>query len=300
MQRSVSILRVNNLKINNKYLYYYIQTNNFQKQLKKLINVSAQGGVYLNSLKNIKINITNNLNEQEKISNFLYLIDRKIDLLEKKLCLMKKFKKNLLNTIFSNKHSKNNKNDWKIIKINQMGTFTNGVGFKKKYQGYENFSIPFFKVSDMNLKTNKKYMIKSNNTVNNKICNELRIKPIMKPSIIFAKIGAAIYLERKRIVKKPFLIDNNMLAFQVDKKFDLEFVYYLFLNIKFSKYAQLTALPSITQKDIGNIKCLVPNIIKQKNISNSLILIDEKIKYYENKIFMIKQFKKGLLQKMFV
>ena len=186
------------------------------------------------------------------------------------------------------------------MKINQMGVFTNGVGFKKKYQGYKNFSIPFFKVSDMNLKSNKKYMVKSNNTVNNKICNDLKIKPIMKPSIIFAKIGAAIYLERKRIVKKPFLIDNNMLAFQVDKKFDLEFVYYLFLNIKFSKYAQLTALPSITQKDIGNIKCLVPNINKQKKISSFLILIDEKIKYYEDKIFIIKCFKKGLLQKMFV
>ena len=65
----------------------------------------------------------------------------------------------------------------------------------------------------MNLKGNEKIMVKSNNTIDDFILNEMNAKLITEPSIIFAKVGEAIFLNRKRIANKPFLIDNNMMAF---------------------------------------------------------------------------------------
>lgn len=62
LQRSVAILRVNKEILNN-FIYYYIQTPIFQNRLKSVVNQSAQGGVYLNSLKKLNIKLTSDLNQ---------------------------------------------------------------------------------------------------------------------------------------------------------------------------------------------------------------------------------------------
>ena len=102
LQRSVAILRVNKEILNN-FLYYYIQTSIFQNKLKSVVNQSAQGGVYLNSLKKLKIKLTRDLTEQSKISSFLLAIDKKIVLLEKKHKNYQDFKKYLMQQIFAQK-----------------------------------------------------------------------------------------------------------------------------------------------------------------------------------------------------
>ena len=102
LQRSVAILRTNN-DVSNDFVYYYIQSPNFQKRLKSVVNQSAQGGVYLNSLKKLKISISNDLNEQMKISDCLMQIDKKIELLEKKHQYYQEFKKYLMQQIFAQK-----------------------------------------------------------------------------------------------------------------------------------------------------------------------------------------------------
>uniref|UniRef100_UPI0034DF5512 hypothetical protein n=1 Tax=Candidatus Thiodubiliella endoseptemdiera TaxID=2738886 RepID=UPI0034DF5512 len=62
------------------------------------------------------------------------------------------------------------------------------------------------------IESNKKVMITANNYVNSEQILRLNYKPINEQSIIFAKVGAAVFLERKRIAN-IFLIDNNMMAF---------------------------------------------------------------------------------------
>ena len=100
---------------------------------------------------------------------------------------------------------------WQKKKLKDLGKFYSGTGFNDKYQGYLDLSIPFFKVSDMNIASNSKYMVESNNTVDDDICREMKINKITGPAILFAKVGAAIYMERKRIVHNDFLMDNSVL-----------------------------------------------------------------------------------------
>ena len=102
LQRSVAILRVNE-EILNDFLYYYIQTSIFQNRLKSVVNQSAQGGVYLNSLKKLNIKLTSDLTEQSKISAFLSVLDEKIELLNKKYQYYVDFKKYLMQQIFAQK-----------------------------------------------------------------------------------------------------------------------------------------------------------------------------------------------------
>ena len=285
----------------NNFLYYYIQTSIFQNKLKSVVNQSAQGGVYLNSLKKLNIKLTSDLSEQTKIASFLSTIDKKIELLEQKHENYENLKKYLMQHIFTQKlRFADFEDEWKICKFNDLGTVKSGVGFSNKYQGHLDLDYNVYKVSDMNLRGNEKVMIKSNNTVDEFILNEMGAKLIKEPSIIFAKVGEAIFLNRKRIAKPNFLIDNNMMAFSPNNNVNIEFMYYLSTTINFGKYAQTGALPSYNASDINSIKCNIPSMEEQKKIVKMLSSVDNKIDICNNQINGMLIFKKGLLQQMFV
>lgn len=190
--------------------------------------------------------------------------------------------------------------DWEVNKLKNIGKFSSGTGFPEKYQGgKDSKDIPFFKVSDMNLKGNEVNMIVSNNYVNSQDIAEIKAKVIDKKSIIFAKVGAAIFLERKRKVNSPFLIDNNMMAFSSDKSIDFNYLYYLFSRIRLSKYAQVGALPSYNASDIGNIKVAYPeSSLEQQKIAEILSTVDEQIEETDQLIEKTKELKKGLMQQL--
>lgn len=188
--------------------------------------------------------------------------------------------------------------DWEVNKLKSIGKFSSGTGFPEKYQGgKDSKDIPFFKVSDMNLKGNEVNMIVSNNYVNSQAIAKIKAKVIDKKSIIFAKVGAAIFLERKRKVSSPFLIDNNMMAFSSDKSIDFNYLYYLFSRIRLSKYAQVGALPSYNASDIGNIKVAYPeSSLEQQKIAEILSTVDEQIEQTDQLIEKTKELKKGIMQ----
>jgi type I restriction enzyme S subunit len=88
--------------------------------------------------------------------------------------------------------------------------FKTGQGFPEKYKVEK--GVPFFKVSDMNTYGNEKRMVVANNYVDADSILEMKVKVILDEYIIFAKVGAAVFLECKRLATN-FLIDNNMMAF---------------------------------------------------------------------------------------
>lgn len=82
-QRSVAFIRP--FKANNKYLMYLLQSNVVQSQLLSMVNSSAQGGIYLGSLKKIEIRIHLDIKEQQAIADILTAMDEEIeDLIQEK------------------------------------------------------------------------------------------------------------------------------------------------------------------------------------------------------------------------
>ena len=289
------------LKIDND-MDNYFQYNYFLKYKEQITHKYLQGGqgnLSANIIKKLEFKFPK-FNEQQKISQFLLLIDKKIEFLEKKHNVYQDFKKYLMQQIFAQKLRFADNVEWKDYKLKDLGTVKSGVGFSNKYQGHLDLDYNVYKVSDMNLNGNEKVMTKSNNTIDDNILEDMGVKLIEEPSIIFAKVGEAIFLNRKRIAKQPFLIDNNMMAFSPNNGVDLEFMYYLMNSINFGKYAQTGALPSYNASDIYSIKCKIPPLEEQKRIANLLSLADNKINFCSNQINNVLDFKKGLLQQMFV
>ena len=186
--------------------------------------------------------------------------------------------------------------DWEEKKLENIGKFKSGIGFPHREQsGIE--GIPFYKVSDMNLQGNESEMKTSNNYVSHEQIKRLKYKPIKEISIIFAKVGAAIFLERKRIAQH-FLIDNNMMAFV--PTINLLLVKCVFDNMILSKYAQTGALPYYNQSDLESIKVAIPkNYNERERIAAFLSSVDTKIEQLNRKKALLEQNKKGMMQKLF-
>ena len=188
---------------------------------------------------------------------------------------------------------------WKAIHLSDVGEASSGFGFPDAYQGEETSEIPFYKVSDMNLPKNTKIMQQSNNYVSQSTAKKLRVRPFSENAIVFAKVGAAISHERKRIALSPFLIDNNMMAFTPKQKEDLEFIYHLFQKIKLSKYSQVGALPSYNASDILDIRTFYPTSgNERKKIVTILNLVDNRIGKQSEIITNLKKYKRGLNHKL--
>lgn len=295
LARDENDMTVNGFKV------YLFSTNNLKTKIKIIANGISVLGISKNNLSKLNVEIPSK-KEQQNIVSFISDIDKKIELLEKKHQLYLDFKNYIMQQIFAQKlrFADFNNSSWKDYKFKDLGTVKSGVGFSNKYQGHLDLDYNFYKVSDMNLKGNEKVMTRSNNTIDDNLLKDIGVKLIENPSIIFAKVGEAIFLNRKRIAKQPFLIDNNMMAFSPNENVDLEFMYYLATSINFGKYAQTGALPSYNASDIYSIKCKIPPIEEQKRIGKLLSLADNKIDFCSNQINNVLDFKKGLLQQMFV
>ena len=278
------------------WLYYELGRLN----LNRFATGQAQPGLSVEVIQQVKTNIPQKP-EQEKIASFLSAVDSRIEQLTKKEQLLCEYKKGVMQKIFSQELRFKDDDgsafpEWEEKKLGEIGTFKSGLGFTELEQGGK-LGVPFFKVSDMNIKENKKIMVTANNYVNDEQISRLQYKPINEYAIIFAKVGAAIFLERKRIAHN-FLIDNNMMAFIAHE--DIYFIQQLFDTIRLSKYAQVGALPSYNASDLKTIKVKLPSLKEQTKIANFLSSIDKKIEQTAKELNLTKEFKKGLLQQMFV
>jgi restriction modification system DNA specificity domain protein len=190
-------------------------------------------------------------------------------------------------------------NKWNNYKLGQLGNFKSGIGFPDSQQGGTE-GIPFFKVSDMNNIGNETEMRNANNYVTQEQIMKNSWKVINEtPAIIFAKVGAALMLNRKRLVTKPFLIDNNTMSYSFDESWDKDFGLTLFQTINLPKYAQIGALPSYNASDIAMIKVNVPNIQEQFAIGSLFRTLDDLLASYKDNLANYQSLKATMLSKMF-
>ena len=190
-------------------------------------------------------------------------------------------------------------NKWNNYRLGQLGNFKSGIGFPDSQQGGTE-GIPFFKVSDMNNIGNETEMRIANNYVTQEQIIKNSWKVINEtPAIIFAKVGAALMLNRKRIVNRPFLIDNNTMSYSLDGSWDKDFGLTLFQTINLPKYAQIGALPSYNTSDIAVIKVNVPNVQEQSAIGYLLRTLDDLLSSYKDNLTNYQALKATMLSKMF-
>ncbi|MGN6824123.1 MULTISPECIES: restriction endonuclease subunit S [unclassified Neisseria] len=289
------------------FLLTLVQKEEFVQEVLLRCTGTSYPAINTSSLQNIAILLPPTAEEQAHLGNFFRRLDSQIAESRTVLEKSRQLKKAMLAKMFPANGEKIPKirfkgfeGEWERNELGCLGYCLSGIGFSENEQGGEN-GIPFFKVSDMNLSGNEVYLRKANNYVTQEQIDKQRWQVIQQlPCIFFAKVGAALLLNRKRLVNTPFLLDNNTMAFILDSSLDNYFMKTLFDTIDLPALAQIGALPSINAKDIEKNIVFIPTPKEQSAIGNFFRQLDETIALQSAEVEKLNQLKKGLLAVMLV
>ena len=191
-------------------------------------------------------------------------------------------------------------NAWEQRRLGDIGKARSGIAFPDSEQGGRE-GIPFFKVSDMNLDGNENEMLMAKNYVTLEQIKAHGWTPIEElPAIFFAKVGAAVMLNRKRLCYRPFLLDNNTMAYSLYSSiWNAGFSKALFETVNLVDLVQVGALPSYNASDVEMIVVIIPCYLEQKKLGQYFSQLDHLISLHQRKLEMLKKVKKSMLEKMF-
>ena len=190
---------------------------------------------------------------------------------------------------------------WEQRKLGELGFAQSGIGFPDAEQGGTE-GTPFFKVSDMSTPGNEYELVASNNYVTAEQIARIGWRPINQvPAVFFAKVGAAVMLNRKRLVNKPFLLDNNTMAFSMNSSLlDTQFGRSLFERLDLTSLIQVGALPSFNSSDVESMSVSLPSTMnEQRQIGQYLCDLNTLITLHQRKCDRLKHLKAAMLDKMF-
>jgi type I restriction enzyme, S subunit len=280
------------------FLYQYFLTNKFLIQVLRFSEGSSYPAISSNAFKIISLNIPSSLEEQQKIASFLTSVDNKITLLTKKKELLEQYKKGVTQKIFSQEirfqdDSGNSFPDWVTTNLFETFKFIRGKQIKEeKDTGY--------------------YILNMGSVLEN---GKLNIKEkegigeiLLKNDLVMPErdIGVGKIIGRVALVKSnsKYVLGSNLICLRPLKKHISKFVFYQINSSLFRKKIHRlvngSAQLMITSKDIKKLKILLPNLQEQNKVAEFLSSLDKKIDLVNSQIDKTKEFKKGLLQQMFV
>jgi type I restriction enzyme S subunit len=242
-----------------------------------------------------------NRKEQQAIADALTDIDNLIATLERVSAKKQAIKQGLMQQLLTgNTRLPGFTNPWRNTTAGEIGLFKGGSAFPTRYQGASSGEFPFFKVSDMNNPGNELFMSIANNYISDTQRQQMGAVVIPKDGIVFAKVGAAVFLERKRILSQASCIDNNMAALLVDGTVaDTRFVHHALTNFPMSSLVATGALPSLNGRQLRAIPFKMPNDLEeQRSIATVLNDADRELDVLKRRLTKAKSMKQAMMQEL--
>ena len=169
--------------------------------------------------------------------------------------------------------------EWYETTLGEICKFTAGSAFKPEHQGGKAGQYPFIKVSDMNLSGNEIFIRHAQNFVSAELKDEMNAKEHPAGATVFAKIGVALQSNRRRLLVRPTIIDNNMMsATPKAGKISSRFLYFLLSTLDFNTISAGSALPYLNVSDLQKMNVTIPRDGEtQHDIENVLGALDDRI-----------------------
>ena len=277
------------------YTYYLLGLLN----LNQYATGQAQPGLSVHNLKEIKTIVSNSLPEQTKISSFLTSTDEKLQALKKKLSLLEKYKKGVMQQIFSQeirfkndegnkytdwekqnlgdvliKNSKKNKNqEFKLVQ-----SVSNTRGFVNQTDYFEDRIIASKDLSNY-------YVIQKGNFAYNP--SRIDIGSLAYKNDDEISVISPLYISFSS--NKNYLVDQFLLNWFSVQEFTRQ------MNSSFEGSVRNT----LSFESLSRMTISFPSVEEQIKIANFLSSIDIKINHCKLQLLKMEVWKKGLLQQMF-
>lgn len=295
--KSAAYINVVSKFISRCYIFYYLQTSKIYESFLRELTGTTIKNLSLKSIKNIIVYISE-LDEQQKIGNFFSKLDRQIELEEQKLEKLEEQKKEYMQQIFSQelRFKDENGNDyptWKKTTIKEVAKLT--VGKSKKNENTGKYII-----MDMGTVTKNGTMLTHKSTPHeNGLLN--------KGDLVMPKddiggghiIGKTVFIPESQ----KYVLGDHVYRLETKKCNGLFLHFYInsdIVNRSLKRKVTGSAQLGLNRKSVEEELVKVPCLEEQEKIGAFFSKLDTFIEKQLSKIELLKERKKGFLQKMFV
>ena len=184
--------------------------------------------------------------------------------------------------------------------LRDIAIVSQGFTFSRSYQGKKNLKWNYFKVADIGINPNSKYLTNAINTISDITMEEIGALPFSKGSIVFPRVGAALFNNNKKILAQDGVVDDNVLVLTVTdtSKCWYEFLYYYLQGIPLAKWCNSGLVLVINTKTVLSQMVFLPPLPEQQKIAANLSTQDKVIELKEKLLAQKQQQKKYLMQQL--
>ena len=280
------------------FLSYYL---NHRKRydIAKLAQGISVVHLYASDLKTLQIQLPI-MEEQQKIAAFLATVDKRVALLEHKVQQLEAYKRGVIQQLFSQQLRFTRPDGshfpvWQERRLRDVADVIGGGTPDTKNPRYWGDDIVWLTPSEVK----SKYIDNSIRKISHEGLLESSAKILPINTVILtsrATVGDVA------IARKELATNQGFQSLVPHKSEDSEFLYYLVTTNKkeFLRRASGSTFLEISNRDVKSISVRIPILAEQQKIAAFLSALDEKIALTRQQLDKTKQFKKGLLQRMFV
>ena len=280
--------KLTNIKCDQKYLLQYLNNGSLSQLIDSVSTVGAQPKLALYAIQGMSIFLPANP-EQTKIASFLSAVDEKITQLTQKHELLSQYKQGMMQKLFSQQirfkaDDGSEFGEWESILVKDIFDVTRG-----QVLAVSNTAA----VAD----TDYKYPVFSSQTKQKGLMGFYK-EYLFEDALTWTTDGANAGDVNFR---KGKFYCTNVCGVLLSKKGYANLCIAEILNRVTRKYVSYVGNPKLMNNVMSEIPITIPrDIEEQTKIANFLSTIDQKIEVVAQQIEQAKQWKKGLLQQMFV
>lgn len=278
-------------KYNGAFIYYQTKSKRYSKWVKLISMRSGQPGINSQEYSSFPIVLTGRV-EQNKIADFISLIDNKIAVQNKIISKYESLIKGLIDHLLVT-------NDDKLYSFKDLyeKAGEGGTPATDKKDFYKNGDIPFIKIDDLL----QKYIVENSDFITSLGLVKSSAWLVPANSVIFSN-GATI--GRISINTYPIATKQGVLGIVPSRLILTEYLYYYMKSAYFRKQVRRITVKGTMDcaylKDLNTIACYIPEKAIQEKRLNLLSALDEKISSEKEYLKKLKEQKKYLLSKMFI
>jgi len=288
-------------KLNSEYFDFLLKTSKARKDITSRSGGSTRYNIGQESLSAVLVDVSTSPHEQQRIAAFLSSVDKKFEWLGRKKNLLERYKKGMMQKLFSQQirfkdDNGNDYPDWNKVRVDAVGDVITGSTPDTTKSSYYDGNIPFFSPADIPEHGGKVTYTKKTLTPE----GLAKARPVPAKSTLFVCIGSTI---GKVAQSSRDGVTNQQINAIVAKNGNIpDFLYYVMVN-KAPHIRNLTAvqaIPIVNKSTFAKENIIIPHPDEQTKIANFLSSLDDKINLIESELNHAQTIKKGLLQQMFV
>ena len=224
------------------------------------------------------------LAEQQKIADFLSLVDERIEKQRQLVEVLKRYKRGLLFDIFNRKIQLGNNSAWRSVMLSDCCAGFDNMRKPISSELREKGTVPYYGANGVQDYV-KDYIFDGN-------------------YVLLAEDGGRFdefySMPIAQFITGKSWVNNHAHVLQALRGFDTKYIYYALVHKDIRKYINGSSRAKLNQEDMWQIKIDTPCFDDQKKIASFMTVVDNMINQHEFRLAKLTNLKKAFLQQMFI